>query len=80
MQPQPRSSSICGVARALVITMGPADAADILVAQFGWDVAVHALARLEGTQPRVALYDVMARLLTDEAAPWSTGDEGHVER
>lgn len=65
MQRTPRPSSIAGVARALLVTMGTTDAADILVTQFGWDGAVHALASLEGDEARVVLAQVVARLLTD---------------
>ncbi len=67
MQRTPRPSSVAGVARALVIAMGPGDAAEILVSQFGWDAAVHALASLEGEEPRTALYQAVAYLRSDVA-------------
>lgn len=67
MQRTPRPSSVAGVARALVVAMGPTDAADILVAQFDWDRALHALASLEGSEPRMALYQVLRHLPVTEA-------------
>ena len=68
-QPQPRLSSISGVARALIATVGVDDAVTILTSQFGWDVAFTALARLEGPEASTALWRAAEQLLVDD---WAT--------
>lgn len=62
----PRLTSISGVARALMATVGTEDAVDILVAQFGWDVAFLAMARIENPEAGVALYKALHRHLCDD--------------
>ena len=67
-QPQPRLSSISGVARALIATVGVDDAVMILTSQFGWDVAFIALARLEVPEAAIALYRAAEQLLLDDVS------------
>ena len=67
-QPQPRLSSISGVARALIATVGVDDAVMILTSQFGWDVAFIALARLEVPEAATALYRAAEQLLLDDVS------------
>ena len=67
-QPQPRISSISGVARALIATVGVDDAVMILTSQFGWDVAFIALARLEVPEAAIALYRAAEQLLVDDVS------------
>lgn len=50
MEPTPRLTSITGVSRALIATLGVDDAVGVLIRQFGWDLAFNALARLEGAE------------------------------
>jgi hypothetical protein len=52
----PRLSSIAGVARALMATVGVKEGVEILTAQFGWDVTFAAVARLEGPEACQALW------------------------
>jgi hypothetical protein len=67
-QQQPRLSSISGVARALIATVGVDDAVLILTSQFGWDVAFIALARLEVPEASIALYRAAEQLLVDDVS------------
>jgi geranylgeranyl pyrophosphate synthase len=62
----PRLTSIAGVARALIATVGVDEGVAILTAQFGWDVAFSALARLEGPEACAALWKTVEQLCTDE--------------
>lgn len=48
MDRTPRLTSITGTSRALIATVGVDEAVDTLVAQFGWDATVQAVARIEG--------------------------------
>ncbi len=66
MSPSPRLSSIAGVARALIATVGVEEGVAILSAQFGWDVTFAALARLEGTDACKALWLAVESLGTDD--------------
>lgn len=68
MQRQPRLSSISGVARALIATVGVDDAVTVLTTQFGWDTAFVALARLEGPEAGTALWKATQQLLCDDLA------------
>ena len=68
MQRQPRLSSISGVARALIATIGVDDAVTILTTQFGWDTAFIALARLEVPEASTALWKATEQLLCDDLA------------
>jgi hypothetical protein len=65
---QPRLSSISGVARALIATIGVDDAVVILTTQFGWDTAFIALARLEIPEATTALWKATEQLLCDDLA------------
>ncbi len=65
-QPQPRLSSISGVARALIATVGVDDAVAILTTQFGWDTAFIAIARLEVPEASTALWRATEQLLCDD--------------
>ena len=67
-QRQPRLSSISGVARALIATVGVDDAVTILTTQFGWDTAFIALARLEVPEATTALWRATEQLLCDDLA------------
>lgn len=65
---QPRLSSISGVARALIATIGVDDAVMILTTQFGWDTAFVALARLEVPEASTAMWKATEQLLCDDLA------------
>ena len=65
---QPRLSSISGVARALIATIGVDDAVTILTTQFGWDTAFIALARLEVPEATTAMWKAAEQLLCDDRA------------
>ena len=65
---QPRLSSISGVARALIATIGVDDAVTILTTQFGWDTAFIALARLEVPEASTAMWKATEQLLCDDLA------------
>lgn len=67
-QRQPRLSSISGVARALIATVGVDDAVMILTTQFGWDTAFIALARLDAPEAAAALWRATEQLLCDDLA------------
>jgi hypothetical protein len=62
----PRLKSIVGVSRALIATVGVNDAVSILIAQFGWDVAFHALARLDSADAGAALWRAVEELACDD--------------
>lgn len=66
MDRQPRLSSISGVARALIATVGVNDAVMILTTQFGWDTAFVALARLDAPEASAAMWKATEQLLGDE--------------
>lgn len=69
MESAPRLTSIAGVARALIATVGVDDAVGILIGQFGWDVAFSALARLDCPEASVALWRSVEMLMCDEPDP-----------
>jgi hypothetical protein len=66
MNSTPRLTSIAGVARALIATVGVEEGVAILTAQFGWDVAFSAIARLEGPDACSALFRTVEQLLADD--------------
>ena len=66
MEHLPRLSSISGVARALIATIGVDEAVAILVTQFGWDIAFNALAKIEGAEGESALFRCVAQLVYDD--------------
>lgn len=56
MEPlRPRVASVMGVARALVSTLEPEGAVEVLVDEFGWDVSFQAVSRLRGDDAETAL-------------------------
>lgn len=65
---QPRPASLPGVARALVSTVGPERAADILIVQLGWDEAAASLAAVDGADGCTALWHAVAALTGDEVS------------
>lgn len=69
MEPAPRLTSIAGVARALIATVGVDDAVGILISQFGWDVAFSALSRLDCPEASVALWRSVELLMVDIDEP-----------
>lgn len=66
MDRQPRLSSISGVARALIATVGVDDAVIILTTQFGWDIAFVALAQLEVPEATIGLWKATEQLVHDD--------------
>jgi hypothetical protein len=44
----PRLTTVMGVARALLVTIGPRETVEVLVEEFGWDATFQALAMLRG--------------------------------
>ena len=66
MEHGPRLRSITGVSRALIATVGVEEAVDILVSQFGWDVAFLAVAHLEGPEAGTALWRAVEVLAVDD--------------
>lgn len=64
-RPIPRLTSIMGVARAMMATLGPAQAVEVLVIEFGWDATFQALALLRGEDAAVAFGAAWEHLLTD---------------
>jgi hypothetical protein len=44
----PRLTSVMGVARALLATVDEQESVEVLIAEFGWDVAFQALSLLRG--------------------------------
>lgn len=61
----PRLTSVMGVARALISTVGAEDAVEVLVLEFGWDIAFQALALLQGDDASEAFALAWTYLLTD---------------
>lgn len=68
MEPLPRLKSITGVARALLATVGPHDAVEILVSQFGWDVSFRALADVDAAEGQAAMWLAVQQLHCDDRA------------
>ncbi len=73
----PRLSSVMGVGRALLSTVGPADSVAVLVSEFGWDISMQALAALPGPDAAEAFMRCWETLLTDDIhrelrdVPWT---------
>ena len=63
-----RLSSVMGVARALLGTFDAHEAVEVLVIEFGWDVAFQALLLLRGEDAERALLLTLERLLTEDLA------------
>lgn len=65
--PTPRLSSIAGVARAILSTVGVEEGVGILLAQFGWDTAFSALAQVDTPEAHAALWVAVEALCHDAA-------------
>lgn len=65
---EPRLTTVMGVARAVMATVGPRVAARVLVDEFGWDATLHALALLRGDDAAAAFGAVWESLLTTPVA------------
>lgn len=68
MEHTPRLTSITGVSRALIATLGIDDAVGVLVRQFGWDLAFNALARLDGAEGAGGMWRAVEGLVCDADA------------
>ena len=60
---QPRLTAVLGVTRAMLSTLGPEEAVEVLLAEFGWDATFQALALLRGPDAEVAFGLVWQQLL-----------------
>lgn len=65
---EPRLTTVMGVARAVIATVGPVDAAPVLVDEFGFDATFQALALLRGEDARTAFGEVWSSLVLDVTA------------
>lgn len=63
---EPRLTTVLGVARAVLATVGPRVATPALVDEFGWDRTFQALALLRGDLACEAFGLAWEKLLTDE--------------
>ncbi len=61
----PRITAVMGLARALLETLGPDDAVEVLISEFGWDVSFQALSLVRGDGASEALGVTCERLLLD---------------
>ncbi|MEX2620620.1 MAG: hypothetical protein WD250_10405 [Egibacteraceae bacterium] len=68
MEQTPRLTSITGVSRALITTLGVDDAVGVLVRQFGWDLAFSALARIDGAAGASGMWRAVEGLVCDADA------------
>lgn len=62
--PQPRVTTVMGVARVVLATVPAATAAEVLVDEFGFDATFQALALLSGDEARSAFGEVWTSVLT----------------
>lgn len=62
---QPRLTTVMGVSRAVIATVGPLDAARVLIDEFGWDATFQALALLRGPEAREAFGATWSALVLD---------------
>jgi hypothetical protein len=65
---EPRLTTVMGVARAVIATVGPRDAARVLIDEFGWDVTFQALALLRGDEAAATFGATWSALVLDDAA------------
>lgn len=65
MNEGPRLTTVMGVARAVLATVGPRDAVRVLVDEFGWDVSFQALALLPDPEARPAFAECWGALVLD---------------
>lgn len=63
-----RLTSVMGVARALLATFNAHEAVEVLIIEFGWDVAFQALLLLRGEDAHRALLLTMEQLLIEPMA------------
>lgn len=63
--PAPRLTAVIGLARALLETLGPADAIEVLIAEFGWDLTFQAAALVRGEGADIAFGLVWQQLLLE---------------
>lgn len=62
-RPAVRLTSVMGVARALLLTVGPRETSEILITEFGWDQTFQALAMLRGDEANAAFSVTWEHLL-----------------
>lgn len=62
--PQPRVTTVMGVARVVLATVPAATAAEVLVDEFGFDATFQALALLSGDEAKRAFGEVWTGVLT----------------
>lgn len=65
---EPRLTTVMGVARAVIATVGPRAAARVLIDEFGWDVTFQALALLRGEDATAAFGATWSALVLDGTA------------
>lgn len=65
---EPRLTTVMGVARAVIATVGPRDAARALIDEFGWDVSFQALALLRGEEAAATFGAAWSILVLDATA------------
>lgn len=65
MEHAPRLTSVTGVSRALIATLGVDEAVGVLVRQFGWDLAFNALARIEHAEGARGMWRAVEGLVCD---------------
>jgi hypothetical protein len=63
---QPRLTTLMGIARAALTTVGPESAARVLIDEHGWDATFHALALLRGDDARTAFGRTWSELVFDD--------------
>jgi hypothetical protein len=61
-----RLTTVMGVARAVLATVSPRDAARVLRDEFGWDASFHALALLSGEDALTAFGETWSALVLDD--------------
>lgn len=59
----PRITAVMGLARALLETLGPDEAVEVLIAEFGWDVSFQAVSLVRGGTASRALSVLCERLV-----------------
>ncbi len=64
-RPPPRLTAVLGVVKAMLATLGPEDALDVLLAEFGWDVTFSTLALIREPVAQRAFGLAWQRLLLD---------------
>lgn len=72
----PRLTTVMGVARAVLATVGPRDGVRALIDEFGWDATFNALALLRGDLARTAFGEAWCALVLDPVAAASIETEG----